>query len=122
MQRYVWVLCLVLLMGFTPSPENNIRIFIAGDSTAQTYNERRDGLIKGWGQMLALFLNEKVEVVNHAIGGRSTNSFIAEGRWNRLIAEVKTGDYVLSSSAITMLPPVRNDIHPTKNMSRIWCV
>lgn len=44
--------------------------------------------------MLALYLNENVEVVNHAVGGRSTNSFIREGRWDRLISEVKAGDYV----------------------------
>ena len=81
-------------MGFTLPQENKTRIFIAGDSTAQTYREERDGLIKGWGQMLPLFLNEEVEVINHAIGGRSTNSFIAEGRWDRLVSEVREGDYV----------------------------
>ncbi|SDZ99238.1 Lysophospholipase L1 [Porphyromonadaceae bacterium KH3R12] len=94
MKRYMLMLGLALLMGFTQSPGNKTRIFIAGDSTAQTYNEKRDGLIKGWGQMLALYLNENVEVVNHAVGGRSTNSFIREGRWDRLISEVKAGDYV----------------------------
>jgi lysophospholipase L1-like esterase len=94
MKRNILMLSLALFMGFTQSPENKTRIFIAGDSTAQTYNEKRDGLIKGWGQMLALFFNENVEVVNRAIGGRSTNSFIAEGRWDRLISEVKAGDYV----------------------------
>lgn len=94
MKRYLLMLSLALLMGFTQSSENKTRIFIAGDSTAQTYNEKRDGLIKGWGQMLALFFNDNVEVVNHAVGGRSTNSFIREGRWDRLISEVRAGDYV----------------------------
>jgi lysophospholipase L1-like esterase len=95
MKQCVLILSLALLMGFTQSSGNKTRIFIAGDSTAQSYNEKRDGLIKGWGQMLALFFNEDVEVINYAIGGRSTNSYIREGRWDRLISEVKAGDYVL---------------------------
>lgn len=93
MRKYILLLTL-LAMGFTLPQENKTRIFIAGDSTAQTYREERDGLIKGWGQMLPLFLHEEVEVINHAIGGRSTNSFIAEGRWDRLVSEVREGDYV----------------------------
>ncbi|MEL7599231.1 MAG: hypothetical protein AAGU18_03925 [Proteiniphilum sp.] len=75
------VLLSLFLMGFITVQDSKTKIFIAGDSTAQTYNEERDGLIKGWGQMLDCYLNENIEVVNHAIGGRSTNSFIAEGRW-----------------------------------------
>lgn len=93
MRKYILLLTL-LAMGFTLPQENKTRIFIAGDSTAQSYTEERHGLIKGWGQMLPLFLYEEVEVINHAIGGRSTNSFIAEGRWDRLVSEVKAGDYV----------------------------
>lgn len=88
------VLLSLLLMVFTTVQENNTKIYIAGDSTAQTYKEERDGLIKGWGQMLELCFDEHIKVVNHAIGGRSTNSFIAEGRWERLISEVKPDDYV----------------------------
>jgi lysophospholipase L1-like esterase len=88
------VLLSLLLMGFITVQDSKTKIFIAGDSTAQTYNEERDGLIKGWGQMLDCYLNENIEVVNHAIGGRSTNSFIAEGRWDKLLSEVKPGDYV----------------------------
>ena len=45
--------------------------------------------------MLDYYFKENIEVVNHAIGGRSTNSFIAEGRWEKLLSEVKPGDYVL---------------------------
>ena len=93
--KHLLVLLSFFLMGFVSIQERDTKIFIAGDSTAQTYNEERDGLIKGWGQMLGCYLNENIEVVNHAIGGRSTNSFIAEGRWDRLLSEVKPGDYVL---------------------------
>lgn len=83
----------ILLCSFTSS-EPKIRIFIAGDSTAQSYKEEKDGLIKGWGQMLDKYFTDDVQVVNHAMGGRSTKTFISEGRWDRLLSEVKVGDYV----------------------------
>jgi lysophospholipase L1-like esterase len=43
----------------------------------------------GWGQFLACGLKPGAVVINRAIGGRSTKSFIAEGRWDRLMAEIK---------------------------------
>jgi lysophospholipase L1-like esterase len=36
-----------------------------------------------------------VEVVNRAVGGRSTRTFISEGKWDALLAEAKPGDVVL---------------------------
>ena len=53
-------------------------IYLAGDSTVKTYED--DQYIAGWGQFLELFLNENINVVNCAHGGRSARSFINEGR------------------------------------------
>lgn len=86
-------LMLLLAYSFT-TVEPKVSIFIAGDSTAQSYKEEKDGLIKGWGQMLGKFLTDDVKVVNHAMGGRSTKTFISEGRWDKLLSEVSPGDYV----------------------------
>lgn len=94
MKKYILLLLVTVLVCSFTSADKRIKIFIAGDSTAQTYKEERDGLIKGWGQMLPLFLDDKVQVVNHAMGGRSTKSFINEGRWDKLLSEVSKGDYV----------------------------
>ncbi len=69
-------------------------IFIAGDSTAQTYKQDRYPQA-GWGQMLACGLTGDVKVENRAMGGRSTKSFIAEGRWDKIMADMKPGDVVL---------------------------
>lgn len=44
--------------------------------------------------MLAGFLTEAVRVENHAVNGRSTKSFIDEGRWKAVIEKVRPGDYV----------------------------
>ena len=53
-------------------------IYLVGDSTVKTYNDNQ--YIGGWGQFLDLFLNENIKVVNAANGGRSSRSFINEGR------------------------------------------
>lgn len=49
----------------------------------------------GWGEMLARFFEEgKVVIDNRAQNGRSTRTFIAEGRWQALIDALQSGDYV----------------------------
>ena len=53
-------------------------IFLAGDSTVKTYEDAQ--YIGGWGQFLSLFLDESISVINAAQGGRSSRSFINEGR------------------------------------------
>ena len=69
-------------------------IHVAGDSTAQTYQPQRYPMT-GWGQMLPCALGPGVKVRNHAIGGRSTRSFIEEGRLDRIKQEIKRGDTLL---------------------------
>jgi len=53
-------------------------IYLAGDSTVKTYLDQQ--YIGGWGQYLDLFLDDDVTVKNCAQGGRSSRSFINEGR------------------------------------------
>lgn len=76
------------------APASAETIFIAGDSTAQTYGTRQYPQT-GWGQMLPCGLAPDVRVENRAMGGRSTRTFIGEGRWDRLMADLKPGDTVL---------------------------
>lgn len=54
-------------------------IFWAGDSTVQT-NDWGTYPQTGIGQVFSLFLNEGYQVENHAKNGRSTKSFLDEGR------------------------------------------
>ena len=53
-------------------------IYLAGDSTVQSYSDAQ--YIAGWGQYLGLFLDSEIKVVNAARGGRSSRSFINEDR------------------------------------------
>ena len=48
----------------------------------------------GWGQMLPLFFDDNVTVKNAAVNGRSSKSFIDEGRWDAVLKDLKPDDYV----------------------------
>ena len=49
----------------------------------------------GWGMVLPEFFTDEIKIENHAVNGRSTKSFINEGRWKTVIDKVKKGDWVL---------------------------
>jgi lysophospholipase L1-like esterase len=88
---------LLVILSFVPAAlaKEPVTIFIAGDSTAanKAENKRPE---TGWGEQLQKHFDEKqVRVDNHAANGRSTRTFISEGRWQALIDKVKAGDYVL---------------------------
>ena len=68
-------------------------LFIAGDSTAA---KNKGDPIQGWGVPFGdYFAPAKINVVNRARGGRSSRTFITEGLWDQLLADVKVGDTVL---------------------------
>ncbi|QQS35294.1 MAG: rhamnogalacturonan acetylesterase [Ignavibacteriales bacterium] len=50
---------------------------------------------KGWGQILPLYFKEGIKIENHAVNGRSTKSFLDEGRWISVYDKIKPGDYVI---------------------------
>lgn len=68
-------------------------LHLIGDSTMA---ERADSANpeRGWGELLPRFVHG-VDVRNHAVNGRSTRSFLAEGRWEAVRAQLRHGDYVL---------------------------
>lgn len=58
------------------------------DKTPEVYPET------GWCQVLADYLDESVRVENHARNGRSSKSFIDEGRWQAVRDSLEPGDVV----------------------------
>jgi len=89
------VVLLLLLLSCAIAQAAPVRVFIAGDSTAATYGPERAPQA-GWGQVLQSYLDpSRFEVRNHARGGRSTRSFIAEGRLEALAGELRPGDLLL---------------------------
>lgn len=93
-----------LLPGEKPS------IYLASDSTVQPYGDKEYPLT-GWGQELHLFFKDKEEgedrhlrartvdgpnviIENRAIGGRSSKSFIEEGRLDEILGAIRPEDYL----------------------------
>ena len=68
-------------------------IYICGDSTAATYKPE-EAPITGWGQVLCEFVGDH-RVDNRAMGGRSTKSFLAEGRLQSIETTIQAGDLLL---------------------------
>jgi lysophospholipase L1-like esterase len=67
-------------------------IFIVGDSTV--HNPGRGE--RGWGDVIGKnFDTNKIRVENHALGGRSSRTFITQGWWQKILDAAKPGDFVL---------------------------
>ncbi|WP_134684092.1 rhamnogalacturonan acetylesterase [Brevibacillus migulae] len=75
-------------------PTDTPTIFLAGDSTV-TDQVSGQYPCTGWGQVLPLFFHDGIAVSNHARSGRSSKSFIAEGRLENIWRQIRPGDYVL---------------------------
>ena len=81
----------------SPTPTGtlaSLTLYIAGDSTVQTYT---GSTIKqaGWGQMLPEYFKNKATIVNKAIGGRTARRFIEEGRLDEIMNLIRPGDWFL---------------------------
>jgi lysophospholipase L1-like esterase len=92
--------CWLLLASIVfPSPASAAvpgrapQLFLAGDSTMA--DKPPDLPERGWGMVLPEFFRDPGMVHNHAQNGRSTRSFIDEGRWQALIDQVHEGDFVV---------------------------
>ncbi|MFV0588988.1 pectinesterase family protein [Bacteroides reticulotermitis] len=88
------LLTFLILFSAFRADRSTITVFMIGDSTMA--NKKLDGGSpeRGWGMMLPGFFSEDVVVDNHAQNGRSSKSFISEGRWEKVLSKVKKGDYV----------------------------
>ncbi|MDK1346070.1 rhamnogalacturonan acetylesterase [Streptomyces sp. 378] len=69
-------------------------LFIAGDSTAaQKYTDAAPET--GWGMALPFFLRKPLKVSNQAVNGRSSKSFVDEGRLDAILGAIRPGDLLL---------------------------
>ncbi|MDE5783005.1 MAG: rhamnogalacturonan acetylesterase [Prevotella sp.] len=83
----------VLLMSTTD--RKTTTIFIIGDSTAANKDISHDRKERGWGMALQCYFDDNIVVDNHAVNGRSSLSFINEGRWEKVLEKMRPGDYVI---------------------------
>lgn len=69
-------------------------VYIAGDSTAaQKYADAAPET--GWGMALPFFLRKDLVVANHAVNGRSSKSFVDEGRLDAILDVIAPGDFLI---------------------------
>ena len=71
-------------------------LYIIGDSTVKNGDGSGKNGQVGWGTVIDVFFDTaKINVRNHAIGGRSSRTFITDGRWDKILADLQKGDYVI---------------------------
>jgi len=99
--KYFACLLFILLFGnqrlvYTQSVDKNvITIFMCGNSTMADKPFNNGNPEKGWGQIFPLYFKSGIKIENHAVNGRSTKSFIDEGRWDSVVKKIKPSDYVI---------------------------
>src|SRR5215204_3101239 len=94
MKIFAVTFSIFLLSVLASAQKSPIVVYLAGDSTlaAKTDDKRPE---TGWGEYLQNQFDEsRVKIENHAQNGRSTKSFIDEGRWQAIVRKLKKGDYV----------------------------
>ncbi|XOV92557.1 MAG: rhamnogalacturonan acetylesterase [Bacteroidota bacterium] len=96
----------LLLCSFAFPQEKEIVVYLVGDSTCADKSPQAFPEM-GWGTPFKTFFNDSVRIENRAVNGRSTKSFINEGRWSKIIGTLKAGDYVFIQFG-------HNDEVPTK--------
>jgi len=102
----VLLLCAARLVQAEPT--NRPTLFIIGDSTVKNGTKGQ----KGWGEIVSEhFDTARIDVANHAIGGRSSRTFLTEGRWARILEQLKRGDFVVMQFG-------HNDSGPLDDASR----
>ena len=90
------IAAVTLLMLTAATPVKKTTIFVIGDSTAANKDLSKGKTERGWAQMLQMYFDSTmIRVDNHAVNGRSSKSFINEGRWDRVVSLIKPGDYVI---------------------------
>jgi rhamnogalacturonan acetylesterase len=83
--------CLLAITVFA-APDDKPTLFIVGDSTVHNGTQGQ----QGWGDPVARWFDrDRINVENHAIGGRSSRTFQTEGRWDAILRKAKQGDFVL---------------------------
>ncbi len=94
--RFGWLLLLIGVFTCGVPAAERPTLFLIGDSTVRNGSGKGADSMWGWGSLLdAHFDATRIQVQNRAIGGRSSRTFLTEGRWENVVKELKSGDFVL---------------------------
>lgn len=88
----LWIgLCLICTHC---TSRHTLTIHAVGDSTMAPKEPHRRPET-GWVECMPTLMSPDVTLHNHAVNGRSTRSFMSEGRWYKVVEQLRAGDYVL---------------------------
>ena len=90
---FLWIMAILLAL-YSFKPDTAVTVFMIGDSTMANKSLKNGNKERGWGMALPCYFDEGIRVENHAVNGRSSKSFIDEGRWQKVVDRIKPGDYV----------------------------
>lgn len=89
-----YAIAAALFAGVAVSDTTSFTIHVIGDSTVCAYKDSAYPQT-GWGQIIGSFFDgSRVKINNVAIGGRSSKTFIQEGRLDALQGKVQKGDFI----------------------------
>lgn len=93
---YTFLTAAALFFGIVAATAPKPTLYIIGDSTVKNGSGKGQDNLWGWGSFVQEhFDTTRIHLENHAIGGRSSRTFITEGRWDKILANLKAGDFVL---------------------------
>ena len=86
------LIALTALSSFLLMQKEKPTLYIIGDSTVRNTNRPQCG----WGEKIGDFFDSlQLSISNQAMAGRSTRTFIKEGRWDKVMSTIKKGDYLI---------------------------
>jgi hypothetical protein len=97
-RNFLLIIAAVLFSSFIilKKDERKPTFFIIGDSTVKNGKGDGGGNMWGWGDLIAPFFDtSKIKIENHALGGTIRRNFLTKGLWDKVLAKIQKGDYVI---------------------------
>ena len=86
----------LLIGGLASIQPQRPTLYIIGDSTVRNGSGKGADGLWGWGSVIHTYFDTtRLHLENHAIGGRSSRTFLTEGRWDKIMATLQPGDFVM---------------------------
>ena len=93
--KFLATFALLLVLLTAATKDKTTTIFMIGDSTMANKDITEGKQERGWGMALQCYFDDNIVIDNHAVNGRSSLSFINEGRWDAVLQKIRPGDYVI---------------------------
>jgi lysophospholipase L1-like esterase len=127
MLRFIVAIIFLLFSSFVlQTLQKKPTLYLIGDSTVKNGKGKGDGGLWGWGNFIEKsFDTTKISIRNEALGGTSSRTFQTMGLWNKVLNNIKPGDYVLmqfghnDSSPLDDTARARGTISGNNDESRI---